>query len=90
MTNEEIIEKLKALNDLTRLQIVQLLSKNEVMCACKILKELNITQGTLSHHMKILTNCRLLECRKDGKWCYYRINELEILEVSKYLENLCE
>ena len=56
MDNKEFLDKLKVINDNTRLTILQLLSKNGTMCACKILEELNITQGTLSHHMRVLTD----------------------------------
>ena len=43
----------KALADPTRLEIVDMLSCGE-LCACKILERFQITQPTLSHHMKIL------------------------------------
>ena len=63
----------KALGDSTRLQIVEMLSDGE-LCACKILEQLNITQPTLSHHMKILCDCGLVKGRKEGKWTHYAIS----------------
>lgn len=62
----------KALGDTTRLQIVLMLTKGE-MCACKILERFEITQPTLSHHMKILCDCGLVTVRKEGKWSYYSL-----------------
>ena len=56
----------KALGDANRLQIVQLLTQGE-MCACKLLEYFQITQPTLSHHMKVLTECGLVTSRKDGR-----------------------
>ena len=48
----------KALGDSNRLQIVQMLSEGE-KCGCKLLEAFKITQPTLSHHMRILTECGL-------------------------------
>ena len=55
----------KALGDSNRLQIVQMLSEGE-KCGCKLLEAFKITQPTLSHHMRILTECGLQNARKDG------------------------
>ena len=44
-------------------------------CACVILEELSITQSTLSHHMKLLCDCGLVDSRKDGRWMHYSISE---------------
>ncbi|NLW69535.1 MAG: helix-turn-helix transcriptional regulator [Eubacteriaceae bacterium] len=63
----------KALGDQTRLQIVQMLSSKEI-CACKLLDKFEITQPTLSHHMKTLCECGLVSVRKEGKWCHYSLN----------------
>lgn len=63
----------KALADANRLKIVKLLSQGE-KCACKLLEAFNITQPTLSHHMKILCACGLVSVRKDGKWAHYSLN----------------
>ena len=50
-----------------RLEIVQMLSDGE-KCGCKLLERFEITQPTLSHHMKILVGCGLVNDRKEGKW----------------------
>ena len=63
----------KALSDNNRLQIVQMLSDSE-KCGCKLLEAFDITQPTLSHHMKILCECGLINSRKEGKWHHYSIN----------------
>ena len=72
----------KALGDANRLKIFKLLSKGE-MCGCKLLEEFNISQPTLSHHMKILCDCSLVKIRKDGKWSHYSIN----CDTLKYFKN---
>lgn len=73
MTDSQIAEFCKALSDENRVKIVKMLTGGE-LCACKILEALNITQPTLSHHMKILSDCGLIFTRKDGKWSFYSIN----------------
>jgi ArsR family transcriptional regulator, arsenate/arsenite/antimonite-responsive transcriptional repressor len=72
MDTNEISALCKALGDPNRLEIVQTLSGGE-MCACKLLEKFNITQPTLSHHMKILCECGLVNVRKEGKWCHYSL-----------------
>ena len=63
----------KALGDSNRLHIIQMLSDGE-MCGCKLLEAFDITQPTLSHHMKVLAECGLINDRKEGKWHHYSIN----------------
>lgn len=73
MNNDKASQICKALGDPNRLQIIQLLTTGE-KCACKLLEAFNITQPTLSHHMKILCDCNLVAFRKEGKWTYYSLN----------------
>ncbi|WP_407425137.1 ArsR/SmtB family transcription factor [Treponema sp.] len=73
MTDSQIAEFCKALSDENRVKIIKMLTGGE-LCACKILEAFNITQPTLSHHMKLLTDCGLVSARKEGKWSYYSIN----------------
>jgi len=85
MDMSNIVLIFKALSNSNRLQIVELLSGTE-LCACKILEKFEITQPTLSHHMKILSDCGLINTRKHGKWSYYSLN-LETLEKFKHYIN---
>ena len=62
----------KALGDENRIRILKLLRNGE-KCACKLLEELNISQPTLSHHMKILCDSGLVTGRREGKWTHYSI-----------------
>lgn len=71
----------KALSDTNRLQIIQMLSNGE-KCGCKILKQFDITQPTLSHHMKVLCECGLVRSRKEGKWSHYSLH-CETLKLFK-------
>ena len=66
----------KALCDENRIRILKLLTGGE-KCACKLLDELSVTQPTLSHHMKILCDSGIVSGRKEGKWMYYSISEIQ-------------
>ena len=82
MNESEIALICKALGDENRVQIIKMLTGGE-LCACKILDAFNITQPTLSHHMKILTECNLVYSRKEGKWTYYSINCKKVSEFKE-------
>lgn len=73
MNSMDVALLCKALGDTNRLQIVQMLSDGE-KCACKLLERFEITQPTLSHHMKTLCECGLVDVRKEGKWSHYSLN----------------
>ncbi len=63
-------EMFKALSDENRISIVKLLSEGE-KCATEILEGLDITQPTLSHHMKLLCACKIVLAKKHGRQTYY-------------------
>lgn len=73
MEEREAVRVFKALGDEKRLRILSLLRQGE-RCACVLLEDLNLSQQTLSHHMKILCDARLVTGRKEGKWVYYSLN----------------
>ena len=77
----------KALGDSTRLQIIQMLSDGE-KCGCKLLEAFEITQPTLSHHMKILNECGLVNYRKEGRWRHYSLNCESLNAFKTFVEGL--
>ena len=80
-------ELVKALADKNRLMIVDMLSCGE-LCACMLLEKFDITQPTLSHHMKILCDCELVNGRKDGKWTYYSLNAETVRDFHDFLTEI--
>lgn len=64
----------KALGDDSRVKIVLMLSSGATN-ACDFIDELNISQPTLSHHLKVLSLAGLVECAKDGKWRIYSLSK---------------
>lgn len=77
----------KAFCDENRVMILHMLKSGE-KCACKLLEEMNITQPTLSHHMKILCDSGIVDGRKDGKWMYYSISKTGVDAAREYLDLL--
>lgn len=75
----------KAFCDENRLQILSLLQSGE-KCACKLLEEMQITQPTLSHHMKILCDAGVVNSRKEGKWMHYSISADGMQNVKEFLD----
>ncbi|MEG0367432.1 MAG: metalloregulator ArsR/SmtB family transcription factor [Coprobacillus sp.] len=77
----------KALSDPNRLWIVDTLQHGE-RCACMLLEMLDVGQSTLSHHMKILTDARIVNVRKDGKWSHYSLSQEGIELIKQYINGL--
>ncbi|MGM9578340.1 MAG: ArsR/SmtB family transcription factor [Evtepia sp.] len=69
----ETAKVFKAFCDENRLQILSLLRSGE-KCACTLLEDLQISQSTLSHHMKILCDAGVVQGRREGKWVHYSID----------------
>lgn len=74
----------KALGDPKRVMIVDMLSCGE-LCACKILEKFEISQSTLSHHMKFLCESGIVKSRSEGKWTYYSLDEEAISRTKQFL-----
>ena len=73
LTDKQIATIFKALCDENRVKVLRLLLHGE-KCACHLLEEINVTQPTLSHHMKVLCDSGLVVGRKEGKWMHYSIS----------------
>lgn len=77
----------KALDDVTRVKIVEFLTGGE-QCACMLLAFLDIAQPTLSHHMRILCESGLVSGRKVGKWMYYSLSKDGFTLMLSYLDQI--
>ena len=64
----------KALADENRLRAIGLLRGRE-LCLCQIVEVLGLAPSTVSKHMSILHQARLVESRKQGRWAYFRLAE---------------
>ena len=81
----EMAKVFKALSDPKRVKIVDLLSCSE-MCACVLLKCFEISQPTLAHDMKVLTEADIVIGRREGKNMYYSLNWDKLRKLSKCLQ----
>ena len=72
----KIAEQLKALGDKTRLEIMIEVanSENQEACVCNITPGTGLSQGTVSHHLRLLQEAGLLEREQRGKWAYFSLS----------------
>ena len=89
MNNIDVALICKALGDPNRLEIVKMLADEE-KCGCRILEKFEITQPTLSHHMKTLVESGLVNDRKEGKWHYYSVNKDTMTAFCIFIRTLCK
>ena len=71
-----ILDITKALADENRLRALYALQSGE-LCLCQIIELLGLAPSTVSKHMAILRQARLIEGRKEGRWMYYRLAEAQ-------------
>ena len=86
-TEKQMALIFKALSDENRVRILKLLQNGEI-CACKLLDALNISQPTLSHHMKILCDGGIVNGRKEGKWMHYSLCKEGAINLEAYITEL--
>jgi ArsR family transcriptional regulator len=70
---EELAARFKALADPTRVAIVNRLAAADEVCVCDLNAVFELSQPTISHHLKILREAGLVESTRRGTWAYYRL-----------------
>jgi len=85
---EQLATLLKAIADPTRLQLISLInaSNNAEACVCNLTEPLALTQPTVSHHLKVLTDAGLIEREKRGTWVWYTVNQERWKQLSKLFD----
>jgi DNA-binding transcriptional ArsR family regulator len=82
----QAVKVYKALGEPTRIKIAMLLTEERNLCCSDIGSKLESVAGsTLSHHLKQLTDCGLLNLRKDGTYIYYSVNRTIAQKYAPYL-----
>ena len=85
---KDFINVMKALSDPSRVKIVKML-QHKLMCVCEMREALQLSQSTVSKHLKILVNSGLVDFKKDGLWVnYYLTNGSKSPYVSSLMGNL--
>jgi DNA-binding transcriptional ArsR family regulator len=72
----------KALADETRVRILLALQRGE-LCVCQVVELLGLATSTVSKHMSILKQARLVDSRKEGRWMYYRLADDDAPRVAR-------
>lgn len=82
---------LKALADPTRLRILSLLGRYEgEVCVFEIVESFTLEQPTISHHLRILRDAGLVDCRKKGLWAYYYVRREALNRAQEVINALVE
>jgi ArsR family transcriptional regulator, arsenate/arsenite/antimonite-responsive transcriptional repressor len=69
----QLAARFKALADPTRVAIVNRLSGADCVCVCDLTEAFDLSQPTISHHLRILREAGLVEASRRGTWAYYRL-----------------
>jgi ArsR family transcriptional regulator, arsenate/arsenite/antimonite-responsive transcriptional repressor len=76
-----------ALSDPIRVQIVDLLRKHgEMLCVCEIVPLFDVSQPTISHHLKVLREAGLVEFERHGIWSNYCLAPSALAELAAWLD----
>src|SRR2546423_12290105 len=71
--SEQLAARFKALADPTRVAIVNSLSAADEVCVCNLTATFELSQPTISHHLRILREAGLVDSTRRGTWSYYRL-----------------
>src|SRR5919206_4970229 len=76
----------KALGDPVRLQLVDVLRRHAgKVCVCELVPLFDLSQPTLSHHLKILRQAGIVDCERRGLWAYYYVLPDALQELTAWL-----
>ena len=83
------IEKIsKALADKTRLQIYEQIASHEGVNCCALVDMRGVTPATVSHHLKVLAQAGLIECKREGQFVLNRVNPAVLEQFTKSVNAL--
>jgi ArsR family transcriptional regulator, arsenate/arsenite/antimonite-responsive transcriptional repressor len=79
----------KALGDPTRVRLLSLIAAHEggEACICDLTEPVGLSQGTVSHHMRLLGEAGLVSREQRGKWAYYRVERPTLAALSESLRS---
>src|SRR5688500_11980001 len=85
---ERMARVAKALGDPVRLQLVDVLRKHAgKVCVCELVPLFDLSQPTVSHHLKVLRDAGIVGSERQGLWAYYYVNPDSLKELSVWLES---
>ena len=77
----ELAARFKALADPTRVAIVNRLASTDECCVCDLTGAFELSQPTISHHLRLLREAGLVEASRRGTWAYYRLIPEAVAEL---------
>src|SRR5271154_7606204 len=83
----ELAAMFKALGDPVRLRLLSLIASHPggEACVCEISATFDVSQPTISHHLKLLRSAGLLDCERRGTWVYYWVIPSALQQLSSVL-----
>ncbi len=86
---EQLAVTLKALADPARLRLLSIVasSEDQEACVCDLIDPIGLSQPTVSHHLKVLTEAGFLSRSKRGTWAYYKLVPEALEQVSRVLDS---
>lgn len=83
----ELAAMFKALSDPVRLRLLSLVASHPggQACVCEISQTFDVSQPTISHHLKALRSAGLLDCERRGTWVYYWVVPAALQQLSSVL-----
>jgi ArsR family transcriptional regulator, arsenate/arsenite/antimonite-responsive transcriptional repressor len=83
---ERMAKVAKALGDPIRMQLVDVLRKHAgKVCVCELVPLFDLSQPTVSHHLKVLREAGIVGSERQGLWAYYYVNPESLEELSSWL-----
>ena len=76
----ELAETFRVLGDVTRVRIVDALSRSE-LCVCDIARLLGLSESAVSHQLRLLRGMRLVRPRRDGRMIFYALDDQHIVRL---------
>ncbi|ETA06165.1 MULTISPECIES: helix-turn-helix transcriptional regulator [Gordonia] len=85
----ELARMFKAMGDPVRLRLLSLVASHAggEACVCDISESFDLSQPTISHHLKVLRQAGLLDCERRGTWVYYWVIPAALQHLSSILSS---
>lgn len=80
---EQLARVLKAVADPVRLQLLALIRARDEACACDLTEPVGVSQPTVSHHLKVLTEAGLITREQRGQWAWFRANPDRFADLAR-------
>jgi len=83
----DLARMFKALGDPVRLRLLSMVASHDggEACVCDLTPAFDLSQPTISHHLRVLREAGLLECERRGTWVFYRVVPAALVQLSAVL-----